>query len=431
MLQKNDQNVIEKHTKGFPHLECSVPLSKIGSKNWNLLKGDVPLPCAILKQSAIQNNSDWMRRFAAESGVLIAPHGKTTMSPELFIKQLSDGAWGITVATVQQVKVCRENGISRILLANQLLQKIDIDYIVHEMNSDTNFEFFCLVDSIVGVQNLAAAAKEYTVNRPLSVLLEVGVIGGRTGCRDKKQALEIAAEIHKHADTLNLCGVEGFEGLIKGASPKDIETKVIAFLDFVVEVTEELVNRSFLTERPLMLSAGGSSYFDLVVDRFKRIDPNIPSIIVLRSGCYIAHDARMFKDLSTQMFERNPALERFGQGLEPALEIWAMVQSRPEPEKIICAIGKRDVGIDAHYPTLEKWFRSGKHHLPQTQELIGETIEVNDHHCHLKVPPNSPLAVGDYVCFGISHPCTTFDRWNLIYMVDDSYQITSAIKTFF
>jgi len=49
----------------------------------------------------------------------------------------------------------------------------------------------------------------------------------------------------------------------------------------------------------------------------------------------------------------------------------------------------------------------------------------------MTVPAGSTLAVGDMVAFGISHPCLTFDKWQVICMVDDDYNVTSAIKTFF
>ena len=42
-----------------------------------------------------------------------------------------------------------------------------------------------------------------------------------------------------------------------------------------------------------------------------------------------------------------------------------------------------------------------------------------------------PVRVGDLVGLGISHPCTTFDKWQVVYVVDDDYAIVDAVKTFF
>ena len=56
---------------------------------------------------------------------------------------------------------------------------------------------------------------------------------------------------------------------------------------------------------------------------------------------------------------------------------------------------------------------------------------LNDQHCHMAVPADSPLAVGDMTGFGIGHPCTTFDKWALLMVVDEEYRVTGAVRTFF
>jgi len=35
------------------------------------------------------------------------------------------------------------------------------------------------------------------------------------------------------------------------------------------------------------------------------------------------------------------------------------------------------------------------------------------------------------VCLGISHPCTAFDKWQLIPVVDEEYRIVDVVRTFF
>jgi D-serine dehydratase len=83
-------------------------------------------PVAVLKESALAHNLRWMADFTRDAGVLIAPHGKTTMAPQLFARQLEAGAWGITFATMQQVSLGVAAGIRRIILANQLIGREDI-----------------------------------------------------------------------------------------------------------------------------------------------------------------------------------------------------------------------------------------------------------------------------------------------------------------
>jgi D-serine dehydratase len=118
-----------------------------------------------------------------------------------------------------------------------------------------------------------------------------------------------------------------------------------------------------------------------------------------------------------------------GPGLKPALELWACVHSMPEPGRAIVSIGKRDTSFDAGLPRPIKWCRS---RADGPQALVGhEVVRLDDQHAYLDIPAESPLIVGDLVGFGISHPCTTFDRWPALYLVDDGLTVTGTVQTFF
>ena len=176
-------------TKGWPALAGTLPLRAAGRQGWNLLREDLPLPVAVLKASALAHNSRWMRGFLEYFDVRLCPHGKTTMAPQLFARQLADGAWGITVATVQQLMVCRRFGVPRVLMANQLVGRQAIRAVLAELQADPGFEFLCLVNSLEGVELLRRELEQMPLGRPFEVLLEGGVAGGRTGCRTREEAL--------------------------------------------------------------------------------------------------------------------------------------------------------------------------------------------------------------------------------------------------
>ncbi|HSU06132.1 MAG TPA: alanine racemase, partial [Acetobacteraceae bacterium] len=211
---KIDAIVLDGAIKGMPGDAEKFPLGEIAAKRWNVLREDLPLPLAVLRQSALRHNGQWMREFLARSGAVIAPHGKTTMSPQLFHDQLADGAWAITVATAQQLRICRDFGIDRVVLANQLVGRQAVSYVFNQLKHDPNFDFYCLVDSVANVEQLATAARASAPGRPLQVLLEGGMTGGRTGCRDITSALAVARAVKAAAPYLSLRGVEGFEGLV-------------------------------------------------------------------------------------------------------------------------------------------------------------------------------------------------------------------------
>ena len=422
---------VDHRTKGIPGGLERLPLDEVGSRGWNLLREDLPFPLAVLRESALDHNSRWMRAFLRASGAEIAPHGKTTMSPALFQRQLDDGAWAITVATVHGLAVCRDHGIRRVVLANQLVGRQEIRYVLDELHRDPDFDFYCLVDSVAGVRRLAAAARAHPLGRPVQVLLEGGYVGGRTGCRTHDAAIEVARSVRDAGPELALCGVEGFEGLIGGDSPDQVETQVGRFLDFLVEIAACCAREGLFADGPVILSAGGSAFFDMVPERFARAGLDRPARVLLRSGCYLTHDSRMYRDAFARIRSRMPEVDALEDGLRPALEVWAYVQSRPEPGLAILALGKRDCGTDAGNPVPQIWFRPGAHASPLPLGDGYEITRLNDQHAYLQIPESSPLAVGDLVACGISHPCTTFDKWKLLYVVSDTYDVVSAVRTFF
>ena len=424
---EHDLNLRE---KGVPALAGPLEPSATGARDWSVLREDLPLPVAVLKESALRHNSAWMKAFLTGRDARIAPHGKTTMSPALFDLQLEDGAWGVTLSTAHQIQVARSFGYTRIFMANQLVGRSAIDYVLGELRDHADFEFYCLVDSIANAQAIAQAARRLGLSRPVQVLVELGYAGGRTGCRTVEEALALARLV-AGSETLALSGIEGFEGLLRGQTRGETVDLVDAFLVEMTTLAARCSREQLFAGETVLLSAGGSSFYDLVVAKLKTANLGRPSVILLRAGCYITHDSVMYVRAFDALGERDPELAARDGGLQAALEVWAYVQSRPEPNKAIIGFGKRDASYDDP-PVALAWFRpGGAMDAPIPVPPGHEVVRLNDQHCHLTVPSDSPLAVGDMVSFGISHPCLTFDKWRVIHVVDDDYRVTSSIRTYF
>ncbi len=412
--------------KGMPAGAGALPLAAVARQGWNILREDLALPVAVLRRSALERNAQWMRAFCEAADVVMAPHGKTTMSPQLFRDQIEAGAWAITVATLQQLRVCRAFGHRRIVLANQLIGRQAVAAVAAELRSDEAFEFYCLVDSVRGVEILAEALAADPVGRPLNLLLEGGIPGGRTGCRTVGDALAVARAVRDASPHLALTGVEGFEGLNAEASDEAVR----GFLGHLVGIAEACAREALFAEGPVLLSAGGSAFFDLVADAFHGADLQRPIRVLTRSGCYISLDAVLYRRAIERLLGRKPALAELGPPPTNALEVWTYVQSRPEPEKVILTAGKRDLSHDVHLPVALAWHRPGES-VPRAAPAGHIVTALNDQHAHMAVPVESPLQVGDMVALGVSHPCTTFDKWQALFVVDESYDVVGAIRTFF
>jgi D-serine dehydratase len=393
----------------------------------SLFDDRVFFPAAVLRDSALRANSDWMRRFLDLTGASIAPHGKTTMAPVLFRQQLEDGAWAISAATMHHVRAYRRFGVARVFLANQLMGVGAADWVIAELRNDAAFDFYCLIDSVEGVDLLAAAARRGNATRPLQVLIEVGQNGGRAGVRSLEEGLRLGRHVSRYPRELALVGIETFEGVFQMSS--DAEARARAMIEQVLALAQACDAAGIFSER-IILSAGGSAFFDIAAQTLKSARLSLPVQVLIRSGCYLSHDDGIYKELVQKLLLRNPEAASLLPGLQSALQIWTHVQSRPEPGRVICALGKRDVGADAHLPKLVAWTPSGERH-PRPAPPGCAVTGLNDQHAFLECPTDTPLRVGDFVGFGISHPCTTFDRWRMIFRVDDNFKICGAIRTYF
>ncbi|RZA34851.1 MAG: amino acid deaminase [Lysobacteraceae bacterium] len=432
-LSSLDEQLLPPGTKGLPLTE---PLRQgaIGLQGWNVLHGDTSFPVAVLKASALAHNLAWMKAFCERHGATLAPHGKTTMSPQLFAAQLANGAWGITLASATQVQVAHRFNVRRVLLANQLVARADIEAVLALLHDDPDFECFVLADSLDGVARLEQAVVARKLARPLPVLVELGLAGKRAGCRTSEEAMVVARAVAQ-ADGLALVGFEGYEGLLVSDNREADIRAVKAFLAELVDLVEMADEQQLFGGAEILISAGGSSYFDLVARGFAGMEGlSRPVRAVLRSGCYLTSDHGSYKRLLAQLDARE-AREAQGEGLRPALEVWSTVQSRPEPGLAILTMGKRDAGYDEALPTPLFSHRPGSDAAAPSDLPPGcEIFKMNDQHAYLRLPEGdirATLQVGDLVGCGISHPCTTFDKWQVLLAVDDTYNVLEALNTFF
>ncbi|OQQ09854.1 amino acid deaminase [Vibrio splendidus] len=387
---------------------------------YRLVDEDISLPVAIIKQSALTNNLNWMQSFADHHQVKLSPHGKTSMTPDFFRQQLENGAWGITVATPAQAEIAAMAGAKRIIMANQLVGKTNMA-IVEQLISEFDVDFYCCVDSSVNVQQLS----QYFANtkQTLKVLIEFGVPGGRCGCRSPEEVLELAQTI-QDTPALSLAGIEVYEGVIHG---DNAEQDIRTFLKQALTSVESLASDGLITGQPIITGAG-SAWYDVVAECLANLTDYLA---IIRPGCYAIHDTGIYLDAQSKVLQRAQVNQGYacelGGDLESALEVWAYVISRPEPTKLVVGLGKRDVAFDAGLPIAERGYRNGK-----AISVKGLTsTAVMDQHTFVETDGSSEIEVGDMIAFSTSHPCLTFDKWRYIAISDDDHQVTNWVETCF
>ncbi|TJZ68389.1 amino acid deaminase [Chitiniphilus eburneus] len=407
--------------KGLGGFADGATLGEVPALGWRVLDEDLSLPVAVLDAARIAHNLRWMQDFIDRYGVKLAPHGKTTMSPALFQRQLDAGAWGITLATAPQVQAAYRHGVRRILMANQLVGRGNMA-IVSRLLRDADFTFYCVVDSAANVEQLGAffAAQ----GQRLNVLIELGVTGGRTGVRDLPQEEAVLQALHRWPQSLALCGIEVYEGVLKEADA------IRAFLRRAVERLKALARGDAFAPGPLLLSGAGSAWFDVVAEEFSGIDLGRPLEVVLRPGCYLSHDVGIYRAAETRIHAGNPVARAMQTSLLPALQVWAYVQSLPEPGLAIVGLGKRDAAFDAGLPMPALHYRPGRDTAPRA--VVDWALSaMMDQHAFMRIDPADDVAVGDMIAFDISHPCLTFDKWRQLAVIDADYRVVELVETFF
>ena len=375
--------------KGFPARAAGLRLSEVADAGIRL--SDLPTPVLTVHEAAIAHNEATVFGWAGDLGVHLAPHGKTTMAPAMWQRLLDAGAWGISLATPWQAEVAIQAGVHTVLIANAVTDAAAAARFGELLAADHDLRILCWADSVATVDILAAALVDAT--RPLDVLVELGGAHGRTGARTVEEGERIAAAISA-APGLRLAGVTGYEGPFGPDRSADSVAAVDAYLETIVALHQKLVYPDGI--RPV-LSAGGSSFPDRAAAVLS--SQRETADVVLRSGAFQIHDDGFYSRMSPFGPSTGTA------PLRSAMHAWSRVLSQPEDGLALLDAGRRDVPFDIDLPT--------------PQSVAGEITALNDQHAFLQLAAGASVVVGDVVRLGLSHPCTAFDKWRVVAVIDD------------
>ncbi|MFE2418573.1 amino acid deaminase [Streptomyces hokutonensis] len=408
---------VDHRFKGLPPDADGLTVAELSAQRRNLFTGGFTTPVLALSAERLEHNLRLMETYATRHGLAFAPHGKTSMAPQLFHRQLAHGAWGITLAVPHQVRVAREFGIDRIFLANELVDPAALKWISAQLDADSDFRFICYVDSVRGVELMDAALRGAA--RPLDVVVELAAgEGARTGARTEAECAAVADAVAA-VGTLRLVGVAGYEGEVPEADPERVHAWLRRLVSLAVEFDKD---GRFQGVDEIVVSAGGSAWFDAVADVFAELpELSLPALKLLRSGAYVSHDDGHYRKLTP--FTRVPEEG----ALEPAFRLWAQIVSRPSPGQAFANAGKRDAAHDLDLPLAQVVRRDGTERPATGIEITG----LSDQHAWLRTTPDADLEVGDWIGMGLSHPCTSFDKWQLIPVAEADGTVVDYVRTFF
>lgn len=407
--------------KGLPDRACGMTVGEFLDSGPMLEEFWTPL--VVLDAEVMSSNIAVMGSWARERGLELMPHGKTTMAPALWQQQLDAGCLGITLATMGQVRTARSFGLSSIMLANAVVDERSLRYLAGEL-ADPELRFACWADSVATIEAMETALRGVDLPRPVDVCVELGAAGGRTGVRTIEAAIELARRVAA-SDVVRLAGVAGYEGSLGHDRSAHSVDAVRDYLRRQVEL--HLALGELYDDGEIYVTAGGSAYFDIVAEVYaEAMAGDARTRWTLRSGAYITHDDGFYRGISP--------LDEAGTDvvnpLRPGMRGIARVVSHPEPALALLDGGKRDFPFDEGLP------------IPRATapELAGDWTRLedagitamNDQHSYLRVGEQD-VAIGDVVALGLSHPCTAFDKWRYLPVVEssESNRVVDLVRTFF
>ncbi|MCX5194722.1 amino acid deaminase [Streptomyces sp. NBC_00249] len=413
---------VDHRFKGLPPdaEAAGLTVGELAAQARDLFTGGFTTPVLTLDADALEHNLTVLGTYASRHALAFAPHGKTCMAPQLFRRQLEHGAWGITAAVPHQARVYRAFGIQRIFLANELVDPAALRWVAAELAADPAFRFVCYVDSVRGVELMDRALTGQ--GAVLDVVVELGAgEGARTGARSDDDCRAVADAVAA-TGTLRLVGIAGYEAEVPGADPDSVHAYLRRLTGLAAEFDK--AGRFATDLEEIVVSAGGSAWFDAVADVFAEIpELSRPVLKLLRSGAYVSHDHGWYTRLTP--FNRIPEEG----GLRPAFRLWTQVVSRPSPTQAFVNAGKRDIAYDLGLPEAEL-VRDALTGEERPADGIG-VVKLSDQHAWLETGSAEDLQVGDWVALGMSHPCTIFEKWPMIPVVTADGTVTEYVRTFF
>ena len=412
------KRVIDYRDKSFPGSAAGLTIEDFLHTQPSIEHFSTPL--LTLDASDLQNNIAVMAQWVAHHGFELMPHGKTTMAPQLWRQQLDAGATGITVATPWQARVALTAGVPTVMLANECVDPPGLHWIVDYLNAHPEQSFICWADSLDAVACLDAIVAATPANQPVGVLVELGVPGGRTGARTIAAAVDVAQRICA-SPRLALRGVAGYEGAVGHDRSLTSMGRIHRYLDDMKSLFE--VIRGRVDDSAPIVSAGGSAFFDAVAQVFASLGDGTARV-VLRSGAYLTHDSGFYESISPLGARLHPSEPH----LRPASWGYARVLSCPDPGLALLDGGKRDFPFDEGLPTAVG--QRASLGAPE-QPFTGQVVSTNDQHSYLHFEGESPR-ISSVVRLGLSHPCTMFDKWRLIPVIEsESGTVVDVVETFF
>ncbi len=348
-------------------------------------------PALVLDLDAFEHNVAAMARFCGERGVALRPHAKSHKSVAIARRQLEAGAIGISVATIGEAERLSDGGIGPLLITSPLVTTPKLERLaaLHRRTRG----LIVVADNVAAVDALAVAVEE--AEEPLSVLVDLDMGRGRTGCADVAAARDLARRIAA-SDRLRFAGIQAYAGQLQHVADFEERRKAAAL---AARRVEDLVERLVADHLPPAIVSGAGT-------GTHAIDAKL-AFTELQCGSYIFVDV----DYARVALRADAA-----QPFAPALFVRSSVISANHPDHVTTDAGTKAFATDGPLPVIADGAPAGA-----TYRFAGDEhgrVEMQDAARHLPVgtaleclTPHCDPTVNLYDHYHVVRDDTLIDIW--------------------
>ena len=328
----------------------------------------IDTPALVVDLDAMERNLASMAAFARQHGVRLRPHAKMHKCAALALQQMQAGAVGVCVQKTSEAQALAAQGVHNIYISNEVIAPHKLQQVAalaHALHSQGG-RLAIAVDSLVGVQALAAACQPLNTPAVIDVFIELDVGHGRCGVQSVEAVVALARALSSH-ESLHFAGLQAYHGRAQhGRTPAQRQA---AFDQVLARVNAA---RAALQDAGLpaaIITGAGTGTFALEA----------------ASGVYGELQAGSYLFMDADYAQNTPAPDQ--PVFEHALFIKTQVMSVCATHAV-CDAGHKSHAIDSGLPTV--WGRDlrygnggDEHGLLHgtTLPAIGETLWLVPGHC--------------------------------------------------
>ena len=346
---------------------------------------ELDTPAVVIDLDRLDANIASMAAHARELGYGLRPPVKIHKCSTIAARQVAAGALGMCCSTVVEAEVCVAAGLPGTMIFNIVRSKPKLERVAR-LNSLTE-GLIVATDHDDHVTELEQVARDS--GRPLAVMIDVEVGGGRTGLADSAEILRLARRI-ADSSVLEFAGLQGYVG--NHQNHPDLSERARMSREYLTDFIPLVAELTAAGLPPRVVTGGGTGTHD--------IDHELGVFTEIQAGSYVFGDVN-YRNAHLRRGEARPFAE--------SLTVHTKVISASQPGFVITDAGTKE--LNGYSSPVVPLINAGAP-LGSTYSLVGDDMG------RIDFPnPGDALAIGDRIEVLPPHAFQTITHYRVYHVV--------------